>query len=316
MDRRPRPELDAEAPTDLRDLATLVMTELERRHAGAGRPTAAAGVARRGGVAHDFNNLLTIISLNLEIASDELDPQDPRREFVAAALEAAIRGIELNNRLLAFAAREMPRPVPTDIDRFLVPLCLFAQRILGERHRLVFVPHPQPGRHVSAVDPAQLEAAILHLLINARDAVPDGGIITLQTASAHIDAAGPPHRDAGRPGAIAAGDYVVISVDESGPAADPAPDSRPGDTYGANGGGAPDSTGKNTGLGMVRGFVRQSGGHVDIERGPDRATSVRLYLPVAGGGASDRPDAPDPGGPDVPNSGPSVFEVTRRGLRA
>jgi len=226
-----------------------------------------------GGIAHDFNNLLMVISLNLEVAVDVLGEENRLTKGLKTALAAAYRGGELNSQLLTFAGRQSLRPVAVDIDEFLVPLQAMATRAVGERHTVDYVRHgPLPA---CLVDQAKLESAILNLVINARDALPDGGPITIETAPVRVDAA-----MAARVRGLHAGDYVTIAVRDAGIGMTDAVREHAFEPFFSTKG-----LGKGTGLGlsMVMGFVTQSGGAIDLQTAPGKGTRITLYLPVAAG---------------------------------
>ena len=223
-----------------------------------------------GGIAHDFNNLLTVISLNLEIAVAGLEDTNPLKAMLTSALNAAYRGGELNSQLLSFARRQSLRPVTTDIDSFLAPLQSMATRAVGELYSIDYTRHGtlRPCR----VDQAKLESAVLNLVINARDAMPDGGKVQLETAMVHI---GPSTHDA--PPGTAEGDYVMIAVRDHGAGMSPEVRDRAFEPFFTTKG-----TGKGTGLGLssVMGFVTQSGGFVSIDTAVGEGTRVKIHLPA------------------------------------
>ena len=233
-----------------------------------------------GGIAHDFNNLLTVIGLNIDAVLEFTGLPEDARELLEPALEATHRGAELNSQLLSFARRQALRPEPLDVDEFLLPLRAMAARSVGERYTVEYVPHP--SRPVCRVDRAQLEAAILNLIVNARDAMPGGGRITIATAPVQVSAA-----EAEAHGDMATGAFVTISVTDQGTGMSAALLSRVFEPFFTT-----KEAGKGTGLGlsMVMGFAKQSGGHVNIDSQPGKGTSVRLYLPAGTASQSVAPD--------------------------
>ncbi len=230
-----------------------------------------------GGVAHDFNNLLTVVILNLEEAQDVLPETHEMQEVLAPALHAAVRGAELTSQLLSYARRATLRPERVRPDEFFGALRPLLNRVLGERFELQVLLRHNGGS--AMVDPAQLDSAIMNLVINARDAMPQGGTIVLETRSVTLAANSPGFQDE-----VTAGRYVVISVSDRGegiPAHLLARVFEPFFTTKATG------KGSGMGLSMVYGFARQSGGHVTLDSTQGRGTTVRLFLPVAQGPAEE-----------------------------
>jgi PAS domain S-box-containing protein len=224
-----------------------------------------------GGVAHDFNNLLAIILGNLDLIDERLPADSRLRALVRDSLRAAERGAELTGRLLAFARRQPLKPEQTDVNRLVAGMTSLLRRTLGGDIRVDTVLAGDLGPVV--VDPGQLESALLNLAINARDAMPGGGRLTLRTAAVTIGADA-----ADRFGPLAPGDYVEILVSDSGtgmPAEVRARAFEPFYTTKRVG------QGSGLGLSMVYGFVSQSGGHASIDSAPGRGTSVQLLLPRA-----------------------------------
>ncbi len=224
-----------------------------------------------GGVAHDFNNLLTVVILNLEEALDIAPEGDEMQEILAPALHAAVRGAELTSQLLSYARRATLRPERVRPDEFFGALRPLLNRVLGERFELQVLLRHNGGS--AMVDPAQLDSAIMNLVINARDAMPQGGPITLETRSVVLAPDSPGFQDEVTPGR-----YVVISVGDRGqgiPAEVLPRIFEPFFTTKAVG------KGSGMGLSMVYGFARQSGGHVTVESTEGVGTTVRLFLPVA-----------------------------------
>ena len=224
-----------------------------------------------GGVAHDFNNLLTVVILNLEEAQDVLPETHELQEVLQPALHAAVRGAELTSQLLSYARRATLRPERVRPDEFFGALRPLLNRVLGERFELQVLLRHNGGS--AMVDPAQLDSAIMNLVINARDAMPGGGTIVLETRSVTLHADSPGFQDEVSPGR-----YVVISVGDKGEGIPEHLLARVFEPFFTT-----KEAGKGSGMGlsMVYGFARQSGGHVTIDSAPGRGTTVRLFLPVA-----------------------------------
>ena len=224
-----------------------------------------------GGVAHDFNNLLTVIMGNAELLAD-VHATDPGARNLATMIgNAAERGAELTRRLLAFARKQPLAPKATDINRLLTGMSALLRRTLGEQFDTAIV--PAASLPLAQIDAPQLENAILNLCINARDAMPGGGTLTLETADVELDA-----DYAAANAEVTPGHYVMIAVTDSGvgmPADFVARAFEPFFTT--------KEVGKGTGLGlsMVYGFVKQSRGHVKIYSEVGVGTTVNLYLPRA-----------------------------------
>jgi PAS domain S-box-containing protein len=237
-----------------------------------------------GGVAHDFNNLLTVILGNADLLADALAGERRLLSLVTMTRSAAERGAELTRRLLAFARRQALDPAATDIDALLGGMIELLHRTLGEHVEIDF--RPGDGTWQAMVDAPQLESALLNLCLNARDAMPAGGRLVIRTGNLTLDGSEHLHK-----GAVAPGDYVTISVADSGvgmPAEIVQHAFEPFFTT--------KETGKGSGLGlsMVYGFIKQSAGHVQLESTPGVGTTVTLYLPRAPA-ASDATAASRPG---------------------
>ncbi|WP_333672363.1 ATP-binding protein [Elioraea tepidiphila] len=224
-----------------------------------------------GGVAHDFNNLLTVILGNAEALADELADNERLRRLAEMAATAAERGAELTDRLLAFARRRPLEPKAVDLAALLGGMDGLLRQALTERVDLEVT--AERGLWPALVDPGQLESAVLNLAINARDAMPKGGRLTIALANAPLDAAGAMEGET-----IAPGDYVLLSVTDTGTGMAPEVAERAFDPFFTT-----KEVGKGSGLGlsMVYGFATQSKGHARIETSLGKGTTVRLYLPRA-----------------------------------
>jgi signal transduction histidine kinase len=221
-----------------------------------------------GGVAHDFNNLLMAVIGNLDLLAKGLG-QDPRlNRLLNGAMEGARRGATLTQRLLAFARKQELQAQPTDVERLVEDMRGLIERSVGPMVRVnVGADVPLPA---VTVDPNQLEMALLNLAVNARDAMPLGGELTIQIAREVITAAG----QAGP----SAGDYVLVTVRDSGEGMDAHTLAKAVEPFFST-----KAQGKGTGLGlsMVFGLAEQSGGALTLESALGEGTSVRLWLPVA-----------------------------------
>ncbi|WP_374448936.1 ATP-binding protein [Stella sp.] len=224
-----------------------------------------------GGVAHDFNNLLTVVTGNLDLVLRRLgDGGDPRvRRGVQGALEGARRAAALTQRLLAFARQQPLDPRPTDANRLVAGMSDLLRRTLGETVEVETV--LAGGLWPVFVDAPQLENALLNLAVNARDAMPAGGKLTIETANTHLDDAYARAHDE-----VAPGQYVMIAVSDTGIGMPPEVIARAFDPFFTT---KPLGEGTGLGLSQVFGFVKQSGGHVKIYSEPGEGTAVKVYLP-------------------------------------
>ncbi|BBK40218.1 hypothetical protein STVA_02380 [Allostella vacuolata] len=224
-----------------------------------------------GGVAHDFNNLLTVVTGNLDLVLRRLgDGADPRvRRGVAGALEGARRAALLTQRLLAFARQQPLDPKPTDANRLVGGMSDLLRRTLGELVEVETV--LAGGLWPIFVDAPQLENALLNLAVNARDAMADGGKLTIETANAHLDDAYARSHDE-----VTAGQYVMVAISDTGAGMPPDVIARAFDPFFTT---KPLGEGTGLGLSQVYGFVKQSGGHVKIYSEPGQGTVVKVYLP-------------------------------------
>ena len=221
-----------------------------------------------GGVAHDFNNLLMIIGGSLDMLSRRVTPDAKTTPLFEAARQGIARGAKLNQQLLAFSRRQELRAEITCIDDLVPTFEHLLDRAVGETVTIAI--ERAPALWSCRIDPHQLETAILNLAINARDAMPDGGTVTLATANSAVEEGVAMLWDGGR------GDYVVVSVADTGTGMAPDVLARAFDPFFTT-----KELGRGTGLGLsqVYGFARQSDGFVAIESEPGQGTVVRLYLP-------------------------------------
>jgi signal transduction histidine kinase/ActR/RegA family two-component response regulator len=223
-----------------------------------------------GGVAHDFNNLLTGISGSLELMQSRLargQYTDVDR-FITAAQGAATRAAALTHRLLAFARRQQLDPKPTNANCLVVGMEEMVIRTVGPAITLETV--LAQDLWTTLCDASQLENAVLNLCINARDAMPDGGKLTIETANASLDARAARRQD------MTAGEYVMLCVTDTGTGMAPDVIERAFDPFYTT---KPIGQGTGLGLSMAYGFAKQSGGQVRIHSTVGKGTTVRFYLP-------------------------------------
>ena len=230
-----------------------------------------------GGIAHDFNNLLAIISGNLELLAEQPVRDAESAKFLTPARRAAERGADLTKYLLAFSRQQPLNPRPVNINQLIAGMTDPLRRALGAQIDLETV--IAAGGWLAHVDPAQTETAILNLALNARDAMSDGGRLTLETANATLD-----EEYSAQFEGVTPGRYLMISVSDEGTGIAPELIDRVFDPFVTT-----KEVGQGSGLGlsMVYGFVKQSGGHVRIFSEVGKGTTIRLYLPKADSTAPD-----------------------------
>jgi PAS domain S-box-containing protein len=236
-----------------------------------------------GGIAHDFNNLLTGIVGSLDLLQTRLHQgrTDNFARYINAAMTSANRAAALTHRLLAFARRQPLVPKSVDVNELVVSLEDLLRRTIGETIDLEIA--ASDDLWCTLCDPNQLESALLNLAINARDAMPDGGKLTIKTANARLDSV-----TADTP-ALSPGDYVRIDVTDTGVGMSAEVAARAFDPFFTT---KPIGQGTGLGLSMIYGFARQSNGHATIDSKIGQGTTIRLYLPRHhGDGAAAHPSA-------------------------
>ncbi|MEN3228313.1 CHASE3 domain-containing protein [Methylorubrum rhodesianum] len=224
-----------------------------------------------GGIAHDFNNLLQVILGNLEFVRAKLDGDAKLQQRIERAAWAAQRGATLTGQLLAFARKQPLAPAAIDLAAAMPDLIPLLRRTLGEHIEVRYV--ETAGLWPAMADPAQLESAVLNLALNARDAMPGGGRLTIELGNKVLDEEYARHH-----AEVAPGDYAMVAVSDTGHGMTPEVVARVFEPFFTT---KPDGKGTGLGLAMVFGFVKQSGGHVKIYSEPGEGTTVKLYLPRA-----------------------------------
>jgi two-component system, NtrC family, sensor kinase len=223
-----------------------------------------------GGIAHDFNNLLTAILGNLDLALRRIEGQERIRGWLSNCRQASERAATLVQRLLAFSRQHPLEVKSVEINRLVQGMSELLGRSIGETVKIELV--LAGGLWNAALDPNQLENAIVNLAVNARDAMPDGGRLTIETANCHLDdnyieSAGTD---------IAPGPYVMVAVSDSGSGMTPDVMNRAFEPFFTT---KPTGVGTGLGLSQVYGFVKQSGGHLRIYSEAGEGTTVKLYFP-------------------------------------
>jgi two-component system CheB/CheR fusion protein len=269
-----------------------------------------------GGIAHDFNNLLGVIIGNVELLLDAVQEQPVLAELARDILDSALSGSELTYRLLAFARKQPLVPQVVDLNALLPGQVAMLRRALGQEISVATTLAADLWRTLA--DPTQIGEALLNLALNARDAMPHGGRLKIETANAHLD-----QGNAAETTESGVGDYVVLAVTDSGTGMPPEVIERVTEPFFTT---KPPGAGSGLGLSMAYGFARQSGGDLRIESEVGVGTTIRLYLPRAPDGAApaqvaaEAGAAPlDPGGNEtilLADDNPTLRDVTRRHLIA
>jgi PAS domain S-box-containing protein len=235
-----------------------------------------------GGVAHDFNNLLTVITGNAELLGEILGGGDPAAaEAVRGILAASGRGAELTHQLLAFARKQPLQPRAVDVNRLISDLRPLLAGPLGEDIELRFELRADPT--IAHIDAHQLQSAMLNLAVNARDAMPSGGRLLIETGNVALD-----RQQAAAFGELRPGRYIVIRIADTGSGMPQEVAARAIEPFFTT---KPVGQGTGLGLSMAFGFAKQSGGHLAIDSVPGEGTTVRLLLPQAVLVAATRPGA-------------------------
>ncbi len=263
-----------------------------------------------GGIAHDFNNLLTAILGNTQLLLRDLPPGDAKRGDVEEIRKASERAASLTRQLLAYSRRQMLQPEVLDLNVVVAEMDKMLRRLIGEHIALVAVLASDLG-HVRA-DPNQIEQVIVNLAVNARDAMPDGGKLTIETANVDLDDAFAQAHLGSIPGP-----YVLLAVTDSGTGMDASVRAHLFEPFFTT-----KEVGKGTGLGLatVYGIVKQSGGYISVYSEPGHGLSFKAYLPRIATPA-DLPPTPQKGGPArgsetvlVVEDEPAVLTLSRRAL--
>jgi two-component system cell cycle sensor histidine kinase/response regulator CckA len=228
-----------------------------------------------GGIAHDFNNLLTVIRLNTEIIMEAFDPDDPRSDDVKQIRSAAERASTLTKQLLAFSRKQILQPRVLDMNSVVATVEPMLRRLIGED---ILIGSSCGARGYLVADPGQLEQILVNLVVNARDAMAEGGTITIETKNVDLD-----ETYTSEHAPVVPGRYVMLSVSDTGVGMSADTREHAFDPFFTT-----KEAGKGTGLGLatVYGIVKQSGGYVWIYSEPGHGTSVKLYFPEVSAAAA------------------------------
>jgi PAS domain S-box-containing protein len=221
-----------------------------------------------GGVAHDFNNILAVICGHTELALAQLSPDAPLRSNLECIQESAERAANLTRQLLAFARRQVIEPRRINLNELIVNLNKMLRRLIGEDIKLVTQTAPDLGQ--IKADPGQIEQVLLNLVVNARDAMPDGGTLTICTDNVTLD------EDYARRHLVTPGDYVMVSVSDTGVGMTDEVKQHVFEPFFTT-----KEQGKGTGLGLATcfGIIQQSNGHIHSDSQVDKGTQFKIYLP-------------------------------------
>ena len=224
-----------------------------------------------GGVAHDLGNLLTPIMIHSELMARTIPPESPRHEHLQEIRMAAERSADLISRLLAFSRRQIPEPQVYSLNDLIINMDALLRRLIGEDIELITL--PTPGLGVVEVDSAQFEQVLVNLAVNARDAMPGGGKLGIDTAEVRIGDEGPERHPE-----VSPGQYVTLTVSDTGTGMTEEVRARAFEPFFTT-----KDVGKGTGLGLSTcyGIVTQSGGHMMVDSDPGEGTTVTIYLPKA-----------------------------------
>ncbi|MCL7452126.1 MAG: ATP-binding protein [Anaerolineae bacterium] len=222
-----------------------------------------------GGVAHDFNNALTVIRLSVQLIKLRLPADDRLLEYVRQIEEAGERAAGLTEQLLSFSQRDDVDARPVDLNQLIRGLLPMVQHILGEQ--ITLVTSLQDGLWPVRLDPTRWDQVIFQVATHARDAMPDGGTLRVDTANVEVA----PSEAASHPD-VEAGSYVLLSVSDTGPGLDPDVQARLFEPFFST---SERARGSGLGLAMAYGIVRQNGGQIRVSSEPDEGTTFRIYLP-------------------------------------
>lgn len=236
-----------------------------------------------GGVAHDFNNLLTAITGYSTFARDALPPSDPAREDIGQVLKAADRAADLTRQLLAFARRQIIAPHAVNLNEVILNLDKMLRRLISEDIELITIPAPNLG--AVKVDPGQIEQILVNLVVNARDAMPEGGRLTIETGNVTLD-----EEYARQHVSVVPGEYVLLAVSDTGHGMTEEVKAHLFEPFFTT-----KEPGKGTGLGLATcfGIVKQNRGNIWVYSEPGRGTTFKIYFPRVEADTEELPQRPE-----------------------
>jgi two-component system, cell cycle sensor histidine kinase and response regulator CckA len=265
-----------------------------------------------GGVAHDFNNILTVINATAELAAQVLSDQDPLRGDLEEIRDAGNRAAHLTRQLLTFSRQEIAQRRDLDLNAVVEGMDRMLRRVIGEDVRITF--RPAPGLPGIRADPGHIEQVVVNLAVNARDAMPSGGELIIETSRTELDETAAALRPQ-----LAAGSYVILSISDTGVGMDRETQERMFEPFFST---KAADVGTGLGLSTVYGIVQESGGEVMVYSEPGEGTTIRVYLPAMPHGDPAGDPAPRPGiepGSEailLVEDDAAVRDVTARVLRA
>jgi PAS domain S-box-containing protein len=297
-DNEGRPEFAVAMVEDVTELrrTEAALRQSEDRRRGAQKMEAIGRLA--GGIAHDFNNLLTIVIGSAEMLDADGESASSRREQTVRIREAADRAAALTRQLLAFARRQQFDIQVTDLNRLIVDTVALLSRVVPSN--IAIESRLDPELNPVSADPSQLEQVIMNLALNARDAMPDGGLLEIATRNVRLDEPLPTDKTV-----IPTGDYVLLTVSDDGSGMDAATIVHIFEPFFTT---KPEGLGTGLGLATVFGIVKQSGGFIVVESERDRGTSFTTYLPRAAEGAVEA-ETPDPSRSSAPGAPRTILVV-------
>ncbi len=252
-----------------------------------------------GGIAHDFNNLLTAILGYSDLIMIRLSQNDPLLNEMGEIKKSAERAMGLTRQLLAFSRKQIMQPIPLDLNELIVNIDKMLRRIIGEDIEFIII----PGKNLSLVkaDPGQVEQVIINLAVNARDAMPQGGKLIIETQNVIVDS-NHSRRDYGIP----AGSYVLVSITDTGLGIKPAILDKIFEPFFTT-----KEKGKGTGLGLstVHGIIQQSGGYIAVESELNQGTTFKIYLPQAETSVPQKPQSQETVLDDLPQGNETILLV-------